>query len=99
VADHVGQGQMWIGLTDNDDVDAARRGGRKLEMVLPDQGEGEQGTLRSLHRRADCPREASRPAKQLIDYLLSAEVERKLIDAKFARYSVRAGLGVETDSR
>jgi len=34
-------------------------------------------------------------AKKLIDYLLSAEVERKLIDAKFGRYSVRGGVGAE----
>jgi hypothetical protein len=31
----------------------------------------------------------------LIDYLLSAEVERKLIEAKFGRYSVRGGSGSE----
>ena len=30
------------------------------------------------------------PAKQLIDYLLSPEVERRLIDAEFAGWSVRA---------
>ena len=97
VADHVGQGQMWIGLTDNDDVDAARRAGGKLEMVLPDQGEEGQGTL-AIPCTVALVAGAKRPgpAKQLIDYLLSAEVERKLIEVKFARYSVRGGGGSET---
>lgn len=97
VADHVGQGQIWIGLTDNDDVEAAKRSGGKLQMVLPDQGQGGQGTLAipcTVALVAGAKRPA--PAKQLIDYLLSDEVERKLIEAKFARYSVRGGGGLET---
>ena len=39
--------------------------------------------------------ERPEPAKRLIDYLLSAEVERKLIDAKYGRYPVRGGQGEE----
>jgi iron(III) transport system substrate-binding protein len=96
VADQVGQGTVWVGMTDNDDVDAAKKAGGQLEMVLPDQGPQGQGTLTipctvglvAGAKHAD-------PAKKLIDYLLSAEVERKLIDAKFGRYSVRGGTGGE----
>jgi iron(III) transport system substrate-binding protein len=96
VADQVGQGTVWVGMTDNDDVDAGKKAGGQLEMVLPDQGPQGHGTLTipctvglvagAKHTDA---------AKKLIDYLLSAEVERKLIDAKFGRYSVRGGAGGE----
>ena len=68
-------------------------------MVLPGQGPQDQGTLTipctvGLVAGAKHPE----PAKKLIDYLLSAEVERKLIDAKFGRYSVRAGAGAGGDA-
>jgi iron(III) transport system substrate-binding protein len=94
VAREVGQGTVWVGMTDNDDIDAAKKEGGRLEMVLPDQGPQDQGTLTipctvALVAGAKRPE----PARRLIDYLLSAEVERKLIDAKFGRYSVRAGAG------
>lgn len=91
VAEYVGLGQLWAGLTDNDDVDSMLREKGKLEMVLPDQGENQFGTLTipctvalvAGAKHADA-------AKQLIDYLLSPEVEKALLDAKFARYSVFA---------
>ena len=96
VAEYVGQGQMWAGLTDNDDVDSVKREGGTIEMVLPDQGEGQIGTLTipctvglvagAKHGEA---------GKKLVDYLLSAEVEKKLLEAKFARYSVFAEGGGE----
>jgi iron(III) transport system substrate-binding protein len=96
VAEYVGKGQMWAGLTDNDDVDSAKREGGQLELVLPDQGADQMGTLTipctvglvkgAKHEEA---------AKKLADYLLSPEVERKLLEAKFARYSVFADGGAE----
>jgi iron(III) transport system substrate-binding protein len=88
VAESVGSGQFLLGLTDNDDCAAAVREGGRLTMVLPDQDE--LGTLmipttvalvRGTKRAAD--------AKKLIDHLLGASVEQKLIDAKFAGWSVR----------
>jgi iron(III) transport system substrate-binding protein len=96
VADQVGQGTVWVGMTDNDDVDAAKKAGGRLEMVLPDQGPEAQGTL-TIPCTAGLVTGAKHTdaAKKLIDYLLSAEVERKLIDAKFGRYSVRGGAGSE----
>lgn len=97
VAEYVGRGQMWAGLTDNDDVDSARQEGGKLELVLPDQGSDQFGTLTipctvglvkgAKHEQA---------AKKLVNYLLSPEVERKLLEAKFARYSVFAQTGADT---
>lgn len=96
VAELVGQGQMWAGLTDNDDVDSAKREGGKLEMVLPDQGTEQQGTL-TIPCTVGLIAGAKHPeaAKKLIDYLLTAEVEKKLLDAQYARYSVFASGGGE----
>ena len=91
VAEYVGQGQMWAGLTDNDDVDSARREGGKLEMVLPDQGDDQIGTLTipcTVGLVAGCKRPDA--GKKLVDFLLSQEVEKSLLDAKFARFSVFA---------
>jgi iron(III) transport system substrate-binding protein len=94
VAEYVGQGQMWIGLTDNDDVDSAIREGGKEEPVLPDQGPDEIGTLTipctvALVQGA----KNTEAARKLVDYLLSLEVEKMLLDARFARYSVFAEAG------
>lgn len=96
VADQVGQGTIWAGMTDNDDVDAAKRAGGKLEMVLPDQGKDDVGTLAipcTVGLVAGAKN--SDAAKKLIDYLMSKEVEQKMIEAKFGRYSVRGGGGAE----
>lgn len=90
VAQQVGsKGNIWAGLTDNDDVDAARATGGQIEARVPDQGG--VGTLAlpcSVALVAGA--QHSEAAKKLIDYLLSRQVEQKLIDAKFARYSVFA---------
>lgn len=96
VAEYVGLGQLWAGLTDNDDVDSMLRENGKLDMLLPDQGEAQFGTLTipctvalvSGAKHTDA-------AKKLIDYLLSSDVEKALLDAKFARYSVFAAEGAD----
>jgi iron(III) transport system substrate-binding protein len=90
VATEVAKGTVWAGLTDNDDVANAAAEGQKVGTVLPDQGQGGYGTLTipctvALVAGARHPEDA----KKLIDYLVSAEVERRLIGAKFAAYSVR----------
>jgi len=89
VAELVGSGQMLLGITDNDDVDASAREGGKLDMVIPDQGATEMGALAipcTAALVAGAPHEAN--AKKLIDYLLSQTVEYQLVDRHFARYSV-----------
>jgi iron(III) transport system substrate-binding protein len=91
VAEMVGQGTMWAGLTDNDDVDAMIREKGTLAMVLPDQQEGQIGTL-----AIPCTVALVKPTeggRRLVDYLLSREVEQRLLDARFARYSVQASAG------
>jgi iron(III) transport system substrate-binding protein len=88
VADQTGRGTIWIGLTDNDDVTASLREGGRLRQVLPDQDS--YGTL-VIPCTVAMVKGARNPeaARQLIDYLLSQEVEQKLIDAGFAGFSVR----------
>jgi iron(III) transport system substrate-binding protein len=92
VATEVSRGTVWVGLTDNDDVENMAREGGKLRMVLPDQKEGQAGTLTvpcTVALVAGAKHQGD--GKKLVDYLLSAEVERKLIEAKFARSPVRPG--------
>lgn len=88
VADAIGRGDLIIGLTDNDDVASVRRNDGSIRAMLPDQdtiGTLAIPTTVALVAGAQNPE----PAKRLIDYLLSAEVERKLIEANFAGWSVR----------
>jgi iron(III) transport system substrate-binding protein len=88
VAQSVADGTITAGLTDNDDVAAAQANGGKLEAVLPDQPAF--GTLMipttvglvTGAKHADA-------GKQLVDYLLSADVERALLERKFVGWSVR----------
>jgi iron(III) transport system substrate-binding protein len=88
VADAVGRGQLEVGLTDNDDCAAVVREGGKLEMLLPDQST--IGTL-MVPTTVGLISGSKQPeaAKKLVDYLLSPAVEQKLIEAKFAGWSVR----------
>jgi iron(III) transport system substrate-binding protein len=89
VAEALGRGDVVLGLTDNDDVASVLRNGGKIRQHLPDQDA--TGTL-TIPTTVALVKGTQRPeaAKKLVDYLLSREVERKLIDAQFAGWSVRA---------
>ncbi len=89
VVQQVAAGNFFAGLTDNDDVAAA--GSAMVGAILPDQKEGEAGTLAipttvALVKRDDLQEDS----KKLIDFLLSNETEKSLIDAKFSGWSVRS---------
>jgi iron(III) transport system substrate-binding protein len=88
VTAQVGKGALWAGMTDNDDVAATEAEGGRLRMVLPDQNTF--GTL-TIPTTVGLIQGARNPdaARQLIDYLLTEEVERQLIETKFAAFSVR----------
>ncbi len=89
-ANMVGSGQMSFVFTDNDDADHVMAGGAKVKMIIPDQAEGGIGTLAmpcSVGLVAGARNEDA--AKELIDYLVSREVEQMLISDKFAYASVR----------
>jgi iron(III) transport system substrate-binding protein len=90
VADQVGAGSFILGLTDSDDVTNAAANGGKLTSVVPDQnGEGTLAmpTTVALVKGG----QESAAAKKLVDFLVSRSTEQRLIDMKFARWSVRAG--------
>jgi len=91
VADAVGDGQYLVGVTDSDDVSNSQTNGKKLTMVVPDQsGDGTLAMPTTVALVAGSKQ--SDAAKRLIDFLTSPEVEQKLIDLKFARWSVRGDL-------
>lgn len=87
-------GRSRIALTDSDDVWMALRSGAALEMRGLDMGDG--GTLlipctAALLKHAPNPESGRR----LIDFLVSAEVERLLAESDSKNIPVREGLRVE----
>jgi iron(III) transport system substrate-binding protein len=89
VVKQVAVGNIDAGLTDNDDVDSMLREGGTLKGV-PARTKDDPGTLAlpcTVGLVTGARHEAE--AKQLIDYLLSSEVEGKLLAAKFAAAGVR----------
>ena len=87
-AEAVGDGTCVAGLTDNDDVAAVTANGGKITAVLPDQsGDGTLMIPTTVGVVARTDRKPS--AAKLVDYLLSKDTEQKLIEAKFAGWSVR----------
>jgi iron(III) transport system substrate-binding protein len=93
VAQAVGAGSLAIGLTDTDDALVEIENGRPVAIVYPDQDEGQMGTLfipntLSIIKGSPHPREA----EQLVDYLLSADVERALAAGPSAQIPLRPGV-------
>jgi iron(III) transport system substrate-binding protein len=83
-------GEVAFGLTDTDDASEALKEGADVEVVYPD-GDGE-GTLvmpTSVVLMAKGPNPGN--GKQLVDYLLSAEAERRMAEAA-AHMPLRAGV-------
>lgn len=79
VAQAVAGGQLACGLTDTDDAMVEIERGMPVEMIFPDQAEGQPGTLfipNTLCIMKNCPHPEA--ARRLVDYLLSPEVERAL---------------------
>jgi len=91
----VAAGDVAMGATDTDDVWAALRGGKIVGFSFLDMGDGE-GTLMipcsvSLVNRGPNPEQG----KKLVDYLLSAEVERWLAEGPARHIPVREALRKE----
>jgi iron(III) transport system substrate-binding protein len=92
VVKQVAAGTMWAGLTDNDDVESAIREGAKDLKWVAARDAKDTGTLAvpctvGLVARG----KNSEAGKKLVDYLLSREVEERLVAGKFAKMSVRGG--------
>jgi iron(III) transport system substrate-binding protein len=84
-------GRALLGMTDTDDVYVAQRDGASVELVLPDMGDG--GTLWipntvAVVRGGPHPAEA----RELADFLVSAEVEEMLAASASGNIPVRAAL-------
>lgn len=92
-ADAVANGEVAFSLVDSDDAVSRIRQGREVEMILPDQAEGELGAL-LIPTAVLIVRGAPHPeaARLLVDFLLSPASERMLAEADCAQIPLRAGV-------
>lgn len=91
VRDMVVRGEVKVGLTDTDDVNVAIEGGAPIGMIMPDKdgmGVPLMPNLVSMLAGAPHPVEA----KQMIDYLLSPEVEAMLAKSEAVQIPLRASV-------
>jgi iron(III) transport system substrate-binding protein len=91
VRDLVARGEVKVGLTDTDDVNVALENGQPIAMVLPDKdglGVPVMPNMVSLIANAPHPDEG----RQLVDYLLSADVERQLAQSEAVQIPLHAGV-------
>jgi len=89
VRDMVARGDVFVGLTDSDDVNVAIEAKQPVAMVLPDRdgiGVPVMPNMVSLIGGAPHPDEG----KRLIDYLLSPEVERQLAESEAVQIPLHA---------
>jgi len=113
VVEAVANGEADFGMTDTDDVWAAQRNGLKVDLIYPSHGidanEPNAGTLLIPNSVARIKGGANpEAAAVLIDFLLSAEVERMLAESdshnipireetarEFEKYAVRNPLVID----
>jgi iron(III) transport system substrate-binding protein len=91
VRDLVARGEVKLGLTDTDDVNVAVENGLPVGMVLPDKdglGVPVMPNMVSLIDNAPRPGEG----RQLIDYLLSPDVERQLAESEAVQIPLHPGV-------
>jgi iron(III) transport system substrate-binding protein len=93
VAQAVGANQLAFGLTDTDDALGEIAKGMPVEIIYPDQRQDELGTLfipntLSLIKDSPHPNEA----EKLLDFLLSADVERQLANGPSAQFPLQSGV-------
>ena len=91
VRDLVARGEVKVGLTDTDDVNVALEDGQPIAMVLPDKdrlGVPVMPNMVSLIANAPYAEEA----RKLIDYLLSADVERQLAQSEAVQIPLHSGV-------
>jgi iron(III) transport system substrate-binding protein len=83
VRDLVAAGEYAFGLTDTDDAYSAMQEGKPVAVVLPDRAAGAVILPNTVALIAGCPH--AEAGRKLIDYLLSAEVERRLAEGPSAQ--------------
>ncbi|NMC75518.1 MAG: extracellular solute-binding protein [Geobacteraceae bacterium] len=94
VRDMVADGRLLAGITDTDDACGAKRKGAPVEIIFPDQGRTGIGTLVipgsvALIAGGKHPDEA----RKLVDFLLSREVEGKLVASGWSHLPLRGKVG------
>lgn len=91
VRDLVVRGDVQVGLTDTDDVNVALEDGQPIAMVLPDKdGLGVPVMPNMISLIANAPH--ADEGRRLIDYLLSADVERQLAQSQAVQVPLHAGV-------
>jgi iron(III) transport system substrate-binding protein len=91
VRDMVAKGDVKVGLTDTDDVNVARQQGAPIAMVMPDKdGMGVPVMPNLVSMIAGAPHPAQ--ARQLIDYLLSSDVEAMLAKSEAVQIPLRTSV-------
>src|SRR5687768_15939225 len=91
VRDLVARGDVRVGLTDTDDVNVGVEDGQPIAMVLPDRnGLGVPVMPNMVSLIANAPH--GEEARKLIDYLLSADVERQLAQSEAVQIPLHAGV-------
>jgi iron(III) transport system substrate-binding protein len=93
VAEAVAGNSMAFGLTDTDDALSEIEKNYPVTIVYPDQEKDGLGTLfipNTVALIKDSPHQ--REAEKLLDYLLSAEVERRLADGPSAQIPLQPGV-------
>ena len=91
VRDMVARGEVKVGLTDTDDVNVALEDKQPVAMIFPDRdgmGVPVMPNMVSLIALAPHPD----AGEKLIDYLLSAEVERSLAQSEAVQIPLREGV-------
>ena len=81
---------ILVGLTDTDDVASGNTEGQPIDLVFPDQGEDAIGTLvipSTVCLIRNAPH--AEQAKELIDYLLSPEVEKQFTTDESGYWPIR----------
>ena len=81
--DLVASGECWFGLTDTDDARVAILEGKPIGIAIPDAADGAVLIPNTVALIKGAPHAAE--GKQLIDFLLSADVERKLAEMPSAQ--------------
>ncbi|MCP4130861.1 MAG: extracellular solute-binding protein [bacterium] len=96
-ADYVVKGESDFSLVDSDDAINKIRSGKNVRMIFPDQSKG-IGVL-ILPNAAMMIKNCAHPenAKKFIDYLVSAEVEKKLGFANCAQIPLLPGVQTPKD--
>jgi len=97
VALAVARGELAFGLTDTDDAIIELEKGLPVKIVYPDQGKGQLGTLFIPNTVAILERAPHRAAaEQLVDYLLSPQVEEALAAGPSAQIPLNPAVKIQT---